>query len=410
MWINPQFKRHDIPTHSFLRLGTLGLFFIHLSACVGFWVCFRPGKQPIRRLINWVLMPAGIGIFLGCLRVNAYSSFGESVLTIESGAMGGLVHALSIFTALGPGFHSSVLGFILVVIFTAMLALGCSTLPVALDHSETHSPEESAAWSRVEAFICILLLLMNYRILMFFGSRNLGVFLLEACVWDVIIIFTASFIIGGGVWKAVRGGLRIPQVNAFLLAIVFPIAITALISTGELLLDWTRWSFSTSASVRPLVAAYFPLPPASTVLLLLPAFAEEIIFRGVLQGLFVRRFGIIRGILLLTFVFASWHVGRDFAGAYSITGVSVFLQLCARLAGSIGLCFVTGWFMVKTGSVVPGTIAHGLYNVFGLFSPRLDGPQISLSWIILAYCLFTYWPVRTASDAIVFANEATSQN
>jgi membrane protease YdiL (CAAX protease family) len=350
MWINPQFKSHVRPAHEFLHLGIVGLLAIRCSACLGYYVCFRPGDQPVRRLIKWVLLPAGIGISLACLRLYAYSSFEESALTKASGVVGRLDWALGVLVKLGPGFHFSLLGFILVAVFTAALALDRSTLPVTLTQTSGHSPEESAAWARVELFLWALLVFLTYRVLRLFGSGNSIALFIEAFVWDVIIIFVASRIMGGSVWKAIRSGLRLPRFNAIALAALFPVATVTLISAGEFLFDWTRWTLSSSAVSPPLIATYITLPPAWTLIpiLLLPALGEEIIFRGLLQPTFVRRFGVVRGILLLTFVFASWHFGIEFINANVHTDALVFWTLCARLVGSVGLCFVTGWLMLKT--------------------------------------------------------------
>jgi membrane protease YdiL (CAAX protease family) len=268
----------------------------------------------------------------------------------------------------------------LVAVFTVMFALRQATLPVAVTQTSAHSIEENADWARVELFIWVLLVFLNYRMFRLFSSGNYIAVLLEAFVWDMFIIFVACRMMLGSNWEAVRRGLRVPRPNTLALAAAIPIGIVAVISAGEFLFDWTR-ELSSPALTPPRIVDYIPWSLGWILLpmLLLPALLEEVIFRGLLQPRFVRRFGVVRGILLLTFVFASWHFGLEFVGTRGVGDTLVFWTLCARLAGSVGVCFVTGWLMLKTHSVLPGTVAHGLYNVFAFPSgPRLIGPFISL--------------------------------
>ena len=67
----------------------------------------------------------------------------------------------------------------------------------------------------------------------------------------------------------------------------------------------------------------------------------------------------------------SWHTPRqreaDFNQDLSIrfTDGLVIAKLCLCLIDALALSFVAGWLTLRTGSVLPATLAHGLMNVFG---------------------------------------------
>jgi membrane protease YdiL (CAAX protease family) len=68
----------------------------------------------------------------------------------------------------------------------------------------------------------------------------------------------------------------------------------------------------------------------------------------------------------------------------------------------MGLSFVLGWLTLRTGSVFPAALAHGLYNVFGASGLGATFPGVVLVrvglWSVLAYVLFQFWPAK-AKDA-----------
>jgi len=87
----------------------------------------------------------------------------------------------------------------------------------------------------------------------------------------------------------------------------------------------------------------------------LAGLCEETLFRGPMQTAMVKRLGRWPGLVVVAMAFALAHL--------DIHGVP--------LRGGIGL--VLGWMVVRTGSVFPAMIAHGVY----------DGTQLALaSWVV----------------------------
>jgi membrane protease YdiL (CAAX protease family) len=378
-------------------LALIAFCAVRLSACLGFIVCFRPGAHPIRRLLYWVCLPAALGIVLMC-----------SVYVVSH-----QVRLLRLLASLGPGFRYALLGFILVSIFTAWLTLGRASLPLALPESSVNALDRSGPWRRVETFLWVMLSLIptitwafpfmnliSYFVKALIPSiSNMAAMSVQVFVQDAIIVLIAIRIIGLGTWQAVRCSVRLPRFDGFALAIVFPVGIAALISVAEFLYDLLRYTVHQSHNVGlPWIGSYFTLPKITMLLLLLSSFGEEVIFRGVLQPRFIRRYGLFGGLVLLSVVFAASHIDVDLSDGIGFTNGLVILKVGVRLLSSLGLCFVAGWLTLRTRSVLPAALAHGLCNIVGVspFGPTFPGigPVIDILWIALAYALFRYWPVR----------------
>jgi CAAX protease family protein len=68
----------------------------------------------------------------------------------------------------------------------------------------------------------------------------------------------------------------------------------------------------------------------------------------------------------------------------------------SNLATCLALGFVFGWLTLRSGSIWPAAIAHGLYNIT-LQSEFIGYPMIRrvlsiVLWVALAVLLFRFWP------------------
>ncbi len=77
---------------------------------------------------------------------------------------------------------------------------------------------------------------------------------------------------------------------------------------------------------------------------------EELFFRGFLQPLLSRTFGVIAGILITSLVFGSLHA-PEYAWAWQYV-------VAVSLAG-----VVFGWVRARMNSIVPSTVMHACYNL-----------------------------------------------
>jgi len=94
---------------------------------------------------------------------------------------------------------------------------------------------------------------------------------------------------------------------------------------------------------------------------------EETMFRGVLQGLSLRSYGLVRGILFSAVTFALWHLVINFRTVRDTNvGDSVGLAVAAQLASMLGL-ILGGVFMsvlrLRSGSLAAPIAFHWLVVV-----------------------------------------------
>jgi membrane protease YdiL (CAAX protease family) len=82
---------------------------------------------------------------------------------------------------------------------------------------------------------------------------------------------------------------------------------------------------------------------------LAPVF-EELFFRGFLQPLLSRTFGVLAGILITALVFGLLHA-PEYSWAWQYV-------VAVSLAGAI-----FGWVRARTNSIIPSSIMHGCYNL-----------------------------------------------
>ena len=391
-------------------LVLFGLYVIHFAGTAGFLIAFRPGSHPVRRMLWWVCLPTLIGecsLFFSCFIYLARQSSGSISL--------GNIGALRVLSELGPGFRYAAAGLLLVAAFTTYLAMDLASLPLALSNPIVSTSDDVVLWNSVERFLWVLLTLLPLILLFWFppvmrfvlgyfifshlpALKGIDIVSISAnATTDAIIVFIAIRMIGEKAWNALRRSLRWPPGECVALAVVFPVGIAAITSVGQFLFELFRRT-SHHYDKLPLspFGAYFTLPSISLFLWFFPAFTEEIIFRSLLQPLFVRRYSPIRGIFLVGIIFAAAHFSTDFSADY--TAGLVGTKLCFRLILSVGFSFALGWLTLRSGSVFPAAISHGLFNILISSSPANTFSGISfvtgLLWMALSYALFSYWPIQ----------------
>jgi uncharacterized protein len=77
---------------------------------------------------------------------------------------------------------------------------------------------------------------------------------------------------------------------------------------------------------------------------------EELLFRGFIQPLLSRTFGVAAGVLLTAVLFGALHA-PEYSWAWQYA-------LAVSIAGA-----VFGWVRARTQSIIPSTIMHGGYNM-----------------------------------------------
>jgi len=390
------------------------IYFLIFSGMAGYFVCFWPGRHPVQRVISLMCVPALLGLGLMFARVLYLSAASSSVLESASSGFGHRLRwAEATLWKLPEGFQFTLLGLFLIAIFISRMVFGIARLPVTLPHTRI-SEGSSAAWRRLQIVIFVLvgplflvsvllsLLTMGIPLIIYAGlpgytqsiwfSRLAPV--LEAAAACGVVLWLMGQENRRAVWESIRR----PDGTSALLSLAFPVGTAVLISTGHFVVDRQLWVAHGFGKIpEPEIGSYFDIPDLHFLLLFLPAFLEEIIFRGLLQKRFIQRYGMYRGIFFVGMVWAAFHFFSDFSFTRA-TNLMVLEYLGMRVFMCVTLSFVLGWLTLRSGSVIPAAVAHTLYNVL-VFSnsgppfPGKDIVRVSL-WAVLAYALFHYWPVR----------------
>lgn len=382
---------------------------ILFSAMSGYFLCFWPGKRPLRRVIWLVCAPAllGLGLFT---RVLYLITAPTSVLDSSSrDAANGFRWTEALLLKLPEGFHFAFFGLILIVVFASRMAFGIATLPVVLP--DARASQDSAALRRLQILIFLLVgpLFLAYRLANLVGTEVLLRFSSHPPTYwfrsllPVLGTLAAYLVLLCFMRREERdttwNSMRRLGANDILLAVVFPVGIYGALSLAQYLparMQWAAHEFGKFAP--PQLETHFSWPdPWLFLLFFFAALCEELIFRGLLQPRFIQRYGLYRGIFLVGIVWAAFHFFSDFS-FWLATDVQVIERLGSRLFLCVTLSFVFGWLTLRSKSVLPATVAHALYNVLVTSSPQPSlagiGMARSALWGVLAYILFRYWPVR----------------
>lgn len=114
------------------------------------------------------------------------------------------------------------------------------------------------------------------------------------------------------------------------------------------------------SSIAQVVYAEWPLSVASFVLAFLReafyvALGEEILFRGFLGSMLIRRMGFIVGNLIQSALFLLPHLML----------LTISLRLWPLLIAQFAAGWLYGWLLHRSSSVLPSWLAHSLSNAFG---------------------------------------------
>ena len=93
---------------------------------------------------------------------------------------------------------------------------------------------------------------------------------------------------------------------------------------------------------------------AITAVVLAPLF-EEMLFRGFLQPLLSRTFGVVAGVLITALLFGSLHAFE-------------YMKVWQYVAAVTVVGIVLGAVRVRTNSIIPGVVMHGCFNAVSVIA------------------------------------------
>jgi membrane protease YdiL (CAAX protease family) len=390
----------------------------------GLFICFWPGVHLLRRILGFVLLPAGAGIFATCARfVSLVELQNSTPASVFQSASHSEAWVLSTIWSLGPGVHMSLLGFALVVVFLLRLVTETSTLPLSLARG-THAPtKQDESWNRILvivwfsipgmvlfAFVAGTLIGTIYLLISTFVRDQLVLLIspLDSALATACLAGVAAWEVGKSRWTELLRFIRPPEAKFGLLGVLFPVAIWQIPGLIAYLADRIQWTaFEFGNSLPPWFGSYFHFPAAIYAWYFLAAGFEEIIWRGYLQPRFVQRFGLMRGLFLLGLAWSAFHFHSDFQ--QTAHDYQVLLRVIYRVAFCTGLGYVLGWLTLSSRSIWPAILVHGLNNIWAFsaidfFNGRhgfnLTAALVAVCWGLLAIGLFRFWPPSLGPDAL----------
>jgi membrane protease YdiL (CAAX protease family) len=406
----------DSVTKSF-GLVVMLLYPIIFAGLMGYATCFFPGPRPVRRILWLVFLPTLFSLMCTLFVFYRRSWSPSSVLEPHSLIPSAFRWLRASFWKFPVGFDFGVFSLLLIAVFVVRLRAGTSSLPLALPGPVVGSGEAADLWPKIQILIFTLLaplfliagfigILLALPLFFSHGPSQLiyaDVGRIVGSVLEaVLLIVLALWILGPWGRNAARRSLQLPEPRYALLALLLPMFISVLPQIADYLIDRTYWAiYLFNQDFPPRIASYFDLSRVWDPRLLLMtfgAFAEEVIFRGLLLEKLISRYGFHRGIFLTGIVWSAIHFRSDSYFGLSVGGV--LLNLAFRTLICLAMNYVLAWMTLRWKSIIPAGIAHTVSNILIVAGINDSIPWISelriLEWAVVAFLLFRYFPLAPA--------------
>ena len=403
-------------THAWYIYSHLLSIPIFVAGVVGYYLCFLQSKKPARILFAGVLLPSLAGLIAFPIVgfhwfLDAVEPMRATLPSIVDSHGWDPIEFLEAAAGLGTGIEFASIGFACAAVFFVLLVSGRATLPVRLTNdsspSTTDSPCEEKEHRRTMLFVWTMIALMfipslpaavlaNVVDLRFHNiSQSLGTqfFWLQEFLMSLTILALVLIAIGKEGRKTIPAMVRIPPLKFIAIAAFIPAVIEnawSLTSYFQARIVWSTQGWGKYPP--PVLGNFFRLPEVSSLLYLIPALVEEIAWRGYLQPRFIRRYGLMRGIVLVGVVWGAFHFSWDFNWFMTFGGVVTYLGM--RIMGAVAMSFVLAWLTIRSKSVLPAAIAHATYNVLAFYplrQYRIPWSMSILMWATAGYVLLRFF-------------------
>lgn len=392
---------------------------IRIAGAASLFAYFFPSQKLFRRFLYWIYLPVLISLLAVSARLLVELWCPPSVL--ESSvkyALGGLKNAPQIFLRLGPGFHYTLAG-VLFVALGAWRARRLATTPADSFDSGVkfilQGPTEEQFEKQTSRFAWIVIVApllawvgsigFTYaytaiaNAISFWPDWVLGMYrLFGQGLFSLIFVVIAALAIGKRKYEVLKSSLRLPTPINLALAVLMPIAVACSCPFFSYMDDRIHWaSFGYGRYSQPLLESYFNFPGLLALFAIIPALAEEIAWRGYVQPRFIQLHGLARGIFFTGIVWGAFHFTFDFGPRLS--EADVLVAVLRRLTMAIAISVALAWITIRSGSVWPAAIFHGLYNILLGVAKQPALPLAPWSayaiWMLLGLVLFRFWPPKT---------------
>ncbi|HET6932015.1 MAG TPA: type II CAAX endopeptidase family protein [Candidatus Acidoferrum sp.] len=411
---------HPVPENEnahleWVRLVTAMVWPINFVGLVAYFTCFWTGTRPARRIILAVIIPSIciLGL-LGYKSVHLPQNSTSSIFATPTTVAGNHLGLLSSILHLPPALCFNILGLVLISVFTVQLLRGKSSLPLSLPDGPMRGNDETESWPQLKILIFVLVaplyLLMNIislpLLIPYLFSTHFQTSIYGSMASIVADVLSAALLVIIVLWTLGKAGkveihrsLQLPEPRHAFFAALVPVAVCFLIPAAEFLYDRVHWVEHGFGNIdAPIFSSYIDptrIWDPMLLMLLVGAFAEEIVFRGVLLPRLLERYGLERGMLLTGLIWAAYHFRADAYSGLSVGGV--LLRVGHRIVLCLAMNYVFAWMALRWRSIVPAGIAHGVWNILATSGVGGSSPWSSdfalVSWIVAALVLYRYWPL-----------------
>jgi membrane protease YdiL (CAAX protease family) len=409
-----------------IQLIAIWLYPISFAGLAGYFVCFWPGKTPVRRILWAVCFPAVLSLVFILYEYFQLTRTASSVFELHS-VRPALTWIQVNAWRLPAGFYICAAGLVLILVYTVRFALSLTSLPLLWANEHSPSDVNADSWPRVRQLVFVLVgpyfLIGGLLAALIFGLAYTGKLTISISFMHLfgrlappldaaLLLGIAVYILGKEGRDAARTSLRLPEPRYALLALTLAFAVSSLTPGTQYLADRAHWAAHDFGRLAPpQLSSYFGVTDAWQPWLLLMvfgAFAEEIVFRGLLLPRFLGRYGFHRGIFFTGMVWAAIHFRSDSYSDLSVGGVLV--HLANRMLLCLALNFVFAWMTLRWDSIIPAAVAHATWNILVTVQPESgqlrDWVLPSALWAVLAYVLFRFWPLTGQETSEGLRSEA----
>jgi membrane protease YdiL (CAAX protease family) len=401
------------------ELVTAFLYLLIFAGLMAYLTCFYPGSKPFRRILWLVFLPALLSLGFILPIFYSVSRPTTSVLVPTTPLSLSLQWLRSNILDFPVGLYFCLFSLLPILAFMVRLQSGKSSLPLALPLSSISSDDTTDSWGRIRFLIFVLLcplfllqgvagfplalpyILSNHLLPSVYSDlmRVAG-----ALVDAAVLVGIALWILGRSGRKMVRSSFQLPEPHDAFFAFLLPVGLAGLLSAPSYLFARTNWAiYAIHQTSAPQFASYFDLARVKDPWLLLMAigaFAEELVFRGLLLRKLTFRYGFHRGIFLTGIIWAAYHFRGDSYSGLSVGGVLV--HLATRILICLAMNYVFAWMTLRWKSIIPAGIAHTVSNMLVVAGVNdaipWSGEFRILEWTLVALLLFRYWPFEQSDS------------
>ena len=384
-----------------------GLLLVLLAGLVGYLACFWPGRRPAFRVLVLVCLPAlaGLTIFFG---IATYCNFPYHSVLTGTDVRARWNWLAGLFAQLPAGTWLCIAGSLLTGWFFVRMLHGKSRLPLSLSSGSVLDANEKN-WAGMKRLVYFLIGLAPFSTIIFLPVLALpnGVELLRspglpyamAAIQAMVIVAIGLWLAGRDGLRAASRSLRLPGLRFAMLGLALPAGLACSIPAAHYAYDRIIWAATNGSRVAPPeLRNYVGHLDAALLFLILGAFAEELLFRGVLQTGLVARYGTYRGVFLCSAAFAGMHFHTD---TYPPCLDGAAIQFLTAFTNRVAVGYLLSWLVLKSESILTSALAHFVINLFAFsrgqdeFAGRLE-LQVATE-VICVIILYCYWPVAKAS-------------